>query len=78
MKLQPSEPVIDEIRDVRHQISARFGHEPAKLVADLIQRQAAYRDRLVKPAAEDQKLQVSSDEAVSIASDRPTSDPCLH
>jgi hypothetical protein len=27
------DPVIDEVRAVRHSISARFEHDPAKLVA---------------------------------------------
>ena len=33
MKKPQTDPVIDEIREVRHQISARFDHDPARLVA---------------------------------------------
>lgn len=33
MKEWLNDPVIDEIREVRHQISARFGHDPRRLVA---------------------------------------------
>lgn len=33
MKQIQSDPVIDEIREVRHRISARFDHDPARLVA---------------------------------------------
>lgn len=28
-----SDPVIDEIREIRQKISARFDHDPARLVA---------------------------------------------
>src|SRR4051812_46260269 len=41
------DPVIDEIREIRHRISAMCDHDPAKLVAYLMQYQAQYRDRLV-------------------------------
>ena len=41
------DPVIDEIREVRHRISARHEHDPAKLVAYLMQFQEQFRDRLV-------------------------------
>lgn len=42
------DPVIDEIREVRHEISARFDHDPAKLVAYYIKLQEQYRDRLLE------------------------------
>ena len=32
MKQSQGDPVIDEIREVRHRISARVDHEPARLV----------------------------------------------
>jgi hypothetical protein len=40
------DPVIDEIREVRHSVSERFGHDPARLVAyyiDLQERQFKHR-----------------------------------
>ena len=43
----PSDPVIDEVRAVRHRISARFDHDPARLVAYYMELQERYRDRLV-------------------------------
>ena len=46
MKRNPSDPVIDEIREVRHRISARFGHDPARLVAFYMELQKQYEDRL--------------------------------
>ena len=48
MKRTPSDPVIDEIRDVRHRISARFGHDPARLVAFYMELQKQYEDRLIE------------------------------
>ena len=33
MEQNLSDPVIDEIREVRHRISARFAHDPTQLVA---------------------------------------------
>ena len=48
MKRNPSDPVIDEIREVRHRISARFGHEPTRLAAFYMELQKQYEDRLVK------------------------------
>jgi len=39
--------LIDEVREVRHRISARFHHDPALLVAYYMQFQDQYRERLV-------------------------------
>ena len=47
MKRNLSDPVIDEIREVRHRISARFGHDPTRLVAFYIELQKQYEDRLI-------------------------------
>jgi hypothetical protein len=41
------DPVIDEVREVRHAISARFRHDPARLVAHYMKLQKQYRERLV-------------------------------
>lgn len=41
------DPVIDEIRAVRHRISEKYDHDPAKLVAYLMEFQTQYQDRLV-------------------------------
>ena len=48
MKQNLSDPVIDEIREVRHRISARFDHDPTRLVAFYIERQKQYQDRLIE------------------------------
>ena len=50
MNQQQSDPVIDEIREVRHQISARVDHDPARLVAYYLKLQEQYRDRLIDPS----------------------------
>lgn len=58
MTKKQTDPVIDEIREVRHRISARFDHDPARLVAYYIELQKQYRNRLVAtpepPSAKDQ------------------------
>ncbi len=46
------DPVIDEIRDVRHRISARLGHDPTRLVAFYMELQKQYQDRLIETAKE--------------------------
>jgi hypothetical protein len=45
--MNQSDPVIDEVREVRHGISARFDHDPARLVAYYMKLQDQYRERLV-------------------------------
>ena len=41
------DPVIDRVRKTRHEISARFGHDPDKLTAYYIERQQRHKDRLI-------------------------------
>jgi hypothetical protein len=53
-----SDPVIDEIREVRHRISADCGHDPAKLVEHLMQYQQQFRDRLIYDPLESAARQV--------------------
>ena len=49
MTQDQSDPVIDEIREVRRCISARVDHDPARLVAYYMELQERHRDRLVAP-----------------------------
>jgi hypothetical protein len=42
--------VIEEVREARHRISARFDHDPARLVAYYMELQQQYQDRLLDPA----------------------------
>jgi hypothetical protein len=47
------EEEIAAIREVRHRISERFGHDPHRLVAYLMELQKEHPDRLVRaPEAE--------------------------
>jgi hypothetical protein len=46
-----SDPIIDQIREVRHRISEEFGHDPARLVEHYMKlEKEKYADRLVRPA----------------------------
>ena len=47
MTREHSDPVIDEAREVRQRISARFDHDPTRLVAHYIKLQERHRDRLI-------------------------------
>jgi hypothetical protein len=42
-----SDPVIEEVREVRRRISARVGHDPTRLVAYYIELQKQYQGRLI-------------------------------
>jgi len=50
MKEIRNDQPIDEIRELRRRISARFDHDPARLVAYYVKLQERYRDRLIDPA----------------------------
>ena len=50
MRQNLNDPVIDEIREVRRRISARFDHDPAKLVTFYMEMQKQYQNRLIKTA----------------------------
>ncbi|WP_337287420.1 hypothetical protein [Candidatus Methylomirabilis sp.] len=60
MKQRQSDPVIDEIRDVRHRISARFAHDPARLVAHYMERQKQDQDRLIETEKTAQRIDQSA------------------
>lgn len=47
--MQTPDPIVDEVRQVRHEISARFGHDPVRLAEYYMELQEQYRDRLVDP-----------------------------
>jgi hypothetical protein len=40
---------IEEIRELRHQISARCENDPVKLIDYYLELQEKYRDRLIEP-----------------------------
>ena len=47
MTQERNDPVIDEIREIRRKISARFDHDPSRLIAYYMELQEKYRDRLI-------------------------------
>ena len=49
MMLQ-TDPTIARIREARHRISERFGHDPQKLIAYYVGLQKKYQDRVVGEA----------------------------
>jgi hypothetical protein len=46
------DPPIDEIRAVRHQISAEHGHDPHRLVEHYRKLQEQHKDRLISPGSQ--------------------------
>jgi hypothetical protein len=50
MKPNNSDPVIDEIREIRHRMSAQFDHDPKRLVAYLMELQEQHQDCLLRAA----------------------------
>ena len=69
MKPTIPDPVIDEIREVRHRISAMCDHDPAKLVAYLMQFQEQFRDRLIyipEQTAAPQAVQPDTNKAAAL------------
>jgi hypothetical protein len=48
MRQIESDPVIDEVREIRHRISARFDHDPSRLVAYYMELQKQFEDRLLR------------------------------
>ncbi len=60
MTSPPRDPVIEEIREIRHQISARFGHDPERLYEHYLRLQEEYRDRLLStPGGDDRPASIS-------------------
>jgi len=49
MSQLPSDPVIEEIREVRHRISERFDHDPKRLLEYYMRLQEEHKDRFIEP-----------------------------
>ena len=45
--MHPSDPAIDEIRQIRHEMSAEAGHDPLRLIEIILQVQERHKDRLL-------------------------------
>ena len=56
MKEEQTDKVIDEIREVRHRVSERCGHDPDQLVAYYIRLQEQFRERLLTGEANAKKV----------------------
>ena len=55
--MKQSDPTIDRIRQVRHEISERFGHDPDRLVRHYMELDKRFADRLL----EDDEKQLQED-----------------
>ncbi|MGD9854627.1 MAG: hypothetical protein AB7U20_06710 [Planctomycetaceae bacterium] len=65
------DPPIDEIRAIRHQISAEHGHDPRRLVEHYRKLQEKYKDRLISPGREEPPAnEVSAEEEVPAAAEQ--------
>jgi hypothetical protein len=60
MNQQQIDPVIDEVREIRHQISARLDHDPTKLVEYYMKFQEQYSDRLIDTSQPPERAEQSA------------------
>lgn len=56
------DPIVDPIREARHQISARFGHDPKRLVEHYMRLDQEDPDQLTDPAGHEKPTEESSEE----------------
>lgn len=54
------DPGIDWIRKIRHEISAKFDHDPKKLGEHYRELEKKYADRLIKPRRQTEPAKVST------------------
>lgn len=47
-----TDPTIEKIREIRHQISDRFQHDPKKIIEYYMEMQKKYKDRLLEESIE--------------------------
>lgn len=60
MKQSKPDPAIDEVREIRHRISERFGHDPERLVAYYMELQEKHLDRFVGAPQKEQEERSAS------------------
>jgi hypothetical protein len=60
MNERMKDPVIDEIRAVRHRISERVGHDPRRLVDYYLELQKQFEDRLISTSFKHETEQKSA------------------
>ncbi len=61
-----SDPPIDEIRAIRHRLSAEHGHDPRRIVEFYREIQNRYRDRLIQapsqePSTDEESIELSGE-----------------
>jgi hypothetical protein len=67
-----TDPVIEEVREVRRRISARVGHDPTRLVAYYIEMEKQYQGRLIgAPEAEGVGTKSGADSGRTVGSSGP-------
>lgn len=59
MKIK-DDPAIEQIREVRHRISAEFGHDTKRLIDHYRELEKKYADRLVPVTPRDKTAEVVS------------------
>ncbi len=60
MNERMKDPVIDEIRAVRHRISEHVGHDPRRLVDYYLELQKQFEDRLISTSFKHETEQKSA------------------
>jgi hypothetical protein len=61
------DPGIDEVRAARDEISARYGHDADKMIADHMKQQQRFADRLVWPPTAKRRRRVARARLVAAA-----------
>ena len=49
------DPPIDEIRKIRHEISAEYNHDPSRIVEFYREFQERHKDRMISPGSQPPK-----------------------
>ncbi len=55
--LRTTDPALDELRKIRHDISRECGHDPDKLVDRYIELQKRHKDRLINAPPDTEERQ---------------------
>ena len=69
------EPLLDEIRRVRHEISAELGHDPRKIAAYYTDLQRLHRSRMVDLSGEVASTELETVPSKSVDNDKVVTTP---
>lgn len=47
-KVQPNDPLLDEVEEARRRVEAEHGNDPSRLLASYIEEQKLHADRLIR------------------------------